>query len=262
MLNALQLHQEGVPLVDGQEWDPSSRDLNSWLTSLRQACCHPQVGKAAKVVLGRTLKTVEDVLESMRDKAQTTQWTDQRALLATRVRHAQLLCYDREECERFEVALDRLQGALLEVQPLVQVVSGEVKRAWRECKRRQKERDRIARQRTRAGGVDRKEPVDDDESDSDGDDDAADDKMDVDEQEPGNVGLALDGRTSAVNKALAETLGLGMGDEEEEGKEHGTFRSEADRAAQAKLSAMRNRLRELLFVEHNALFFSASAYYK
>lgn len=253
-MEQLQLEPDGTPQVVSQEgyhWDPTTRDLNSWLTSLRQACCHPQVGQAAKVVLGRTLKTVEDVLDSMRDKALTSTWNDQRALLAARVKHAQLLCYDREECERFERALEMLQDTLLEVQPIVAAVLKEVKRAWRECKRRKRNRDRRAAN----------EDVADDASDDglgvrDDEDQDARDGMDVD----------LDGAqertgTDAASIQLAETLGLGLDDEADEGP-HALKLNEKDKAAIAKLSSLRNRLRELVFVEHNALFFSGSAYYK
>lgn len=160
MMAQLHLGEDGTPLVagrDGYEWEPNSGLLNRWLVSLRQgtppsrlispfvllmivtsrtACCHPQVGQAAKVTLGKTLKSIEEVLESMRDKAVSTVWSDQRQLFFTRVKRAQLECYDIEDCERFENALETLQSTLLDLKPVMQAVSAALKVAWKECKER------------------------------------------------------------------------------------------------------------------------------
>jgi hypothetical protein len=104
---------------------------NRWLVALRQLCCHPQVGSGNKLVLGNVLKTVEDVLTSMREKAISAVQSDQRALLQARVQRAQYICYDAEDCERFETAIGLFQGALEDLKPVIADVIVAIREAWK-----------------------------------------------------------------------------------------------------------------------------------
>ncbi|KAK4051523.1 hypothetical protein OIO90_004737 [Microbotryomycetes sp. JL221] len=137
-LDALGLQQDGTPKDDvvgsssGQAslWVPKPGLLNRSLVQLRQICCHPQIGQGAKVVLGGVLKTVEDVLKSMKDKAVSAILVDRRQLLDTRIKRAQLMCYDKEDCERFEIALEIYQSTLLDLQPVIDDLVVQIKEAW------------------------------------------------------------------------------------------------------------------------------------
>lgn len=99
-------------------------------------CCHPQIGKAAKEVLGNVLKTHDEVLSSMLEKALSAVWGDQRQLLSTRVKRAQFLTYDKEDCERFETALEIYGSTLLDLDELIKEVGDAVKAAWEARKTR------------------------------------------------------------------------------------------------------------------------------
>lgn len=100
------------------------------LDLFRTVCCHPQVGRGARLATGDVLKTVEDVLQSMKEKAVSAVLSDTRALFATRVKRGQLMCYDKEDCERFETALDIFRLVLLEVEPVVEDVVQKIKEVW------------------------------------------------------------------------------------------------------------------------------------
>lgn len=79
------------------------------------------------------------------------------------------------------------------------------------------------------------------------------------------------GRSSSVvsliepddNAGVGATLALGFGEDEEEPVDKsGIPLTEKEKATSVKLTALRNRIRELLFSQHSARFFSAIAYVK
>lgn len=68
--------------------------------------------------------------------------------------------------------------------------------------------------------------------------------------------------TSSSNdesRSVGGALGLGLDDEEKAGE---IPLSEKERTIAARLSALRNRLREVLLVQHAALFYSGATYFK
>jgi hypothetical protein len=66
----------------------------------------------------------------MLEKALSAVWGDQRQLLFTRVKRAQYLTYDKEDCERFETALEIYGSTLLDLDELIKEVGDAVKVAW------------------------------------------------------------------------------------------------------------------------------------
>lgn len=66
----------------------------------------------------------------MREQAIGAVLSDQRQLLWTRVKRAQWLCYDKEDCERFEDALELFASTLLDLEPVIEEVVTSVKEAW------------------------------------------------------------------------------------------------------------------------------------
>lgn len=96
-------------LEQAQNWLPDKSELNRALSNLRAVCSHPQVGLAGQQQLGsvgRALKTVEEVLSSMREMAQAAVWRDEQTLWGARIKKAHLFMFDAENCERFEDALE------------------------------------------------------------------------------------------------------------------------------------------------------------
>ncbi|KAK4049943.1 hypothetical protein OIV83_003767 [Microbotryomycetes sp. JL201] len=226
-LDALGLQQDGSPKDQGVDpqtgepilWQPKAGDLNRALVNLRQICCHPQVGHGAKVALGGVLKTVEEVLMSMKDKAVSALMSDTRQLLDTRVRRGQLMCYDPEDCERFETALELYQSTLLDLKPAIDDIITKIKDCYAA-------RQVVERARHSSPGA---------ESD---------------------VTTLSDHTTDSIVHAL----GLGMAEEEDDQNSHRII-SDKERALTRTLGTLRNRLRDFLFIEHNALFFSGNAYF-
>ncbi|KAM0747530.1 hypothetical protein T439DRAFT_328769 [Meredithblackwellia eburnea MCA 4105] len=199
------LDENGIPI-----WQLDKGEMNRWLVALRQLCCHPQVGQGNKRVLGSVLKTVDDVLSTMFENARSGVHSDQRALWVARVKRAQLMTYDREDCERFENALQVFNNAYSELQPIVDEVVGSLKDAWKDRKA-----ERVRRGRSSS---------------------ASDDELDD------NVG---------------DMLGLGLDDDDK----NDIPASEKERSIASRISALRNRLREILLVQHSALFFAGATYF-
>lgn len=132
--------------------DPFSPIQNRWLVTLRQLCCHPQIGNRNKRVLGSVIKTVEDVLFTMRDLAVSTLQNEQRAYCthsiivsffglglicgrrfagAQRVKRAQLMMWDREDCEGIDHAAGIFQIAVAELEPVIQEIAGAIRQIWK-----------------------------------------------------------------------------------------------------------------------------------
>ncbi|KAM0786243.1 hypothetical protein ACM66B_007043 [Microbotryomycetes sp. NB124-2] len=226
-LDALGLQQDGSPKdlgVDPQTgepiaWIPKAGDLNKSLVHLRQVCCHPQVGHGHKVSLSGVLKTVQEVLFAMKDKAVSAVMTDTRQLLDTRVKRAQLMCYDPEDCERFETALEIYQSTLLDLRPVIEDLVTKIKDVYAASKA-------IERKRLDTPGAE----------------------------------STLTALSDETTDSIVHALGLGMAEEERDQDDHRLV-SDKERALTRTLGTLRNRLRDFLFIEHNALFFSGNAYF-
>ncbi|KAK4700839.1 E3 ubiquitin-protein ligase SHPRH, partial [Phenoliferia sp. Uapishka_3] len=218
-LEQLGLESDGSPKGTGLDaegninWSLDKAEMNRWLVALRQLCCHPQVGKVGQRVLGKSLKTVGDVLASMKETAVSAVQADQRALWANRVKRAQIMTYDNEDCERFENALVIFKAAQVDLQPLVEEQVDAIREAWND---RKDERARRGRSNSASTG------------------------------------------TSDDNNSVGGALGLGLDDEEKSGD---IPLSENERAIGARLAALRNRLREVLLIQHFAYFFSGATYF-
>lgn len=139
-LGTLGLALDGTPQFDGasRTWTPDKPEMLRALTALRQLTTHPQIGSGArssKLALGRVVRTVAEVHAIMLDKAVADIQSAQRAMLSARVRRAQLMCWDEDVEERFVPALALFASAVEELDPIVQEVSDEVHRVWKERKR-------------------------------------------------------------------------------------------------------------------------------
>jgi hypothetical protein len=110
---------------------------NHWLTILRQLAVHPQLpgSKNKKNRLGGGIKTVDEVLTAMKDQAVSDVQSDQRELLAARVRRAQLGMWDKDVEDRFEPALELFKNVAEEIEPVINDIAKEIHQTWkaREC---------------------------------------------------------------------------------------------------------------------------------
>ncbi|GAA5969948.1 hypothetical protein JCM21900_002450 [Sporobolomyces salmonicolor] len=211
-LEALGLGSDGTPKASGMDretgealaWQPDKGEMNKWLDILRSLCTHPQVGAAGRQALGHVLKTVDEVYAAMREKAVSEIQSDQRAILAVRVRRGQYQMWEKDVDGRFEAALELFRSALDEVGPIIAEVTTEIHAAW---KGRKKDRSRTA---------------------------------------------SVDATTDDVAGALQVGFQNDQGQDDE-------FLTEKERAFARSLSGLRNRLRDLLFVQHSAWFFMGHA---
>ncbi|BGP19791.1 hypothetical protein JCM10213_003100 [Rhodosporidiobolus nylandii] len=216
MLRSIGLSAEGVPLNTGVDrdtgealpWTPDTAEMNRWLTILRQLAVHPQLGGNNREQFGRVLRTVDEVLEHMREQHVSQIQSDQRALLAARTRRGQYQMWQKDVEDRFAPALEIFKGVVEQIDPLIEEVATEIHKVYRE-KKKDKGRSPSA------------DPAD---------------------------------------EGLAGALELGFRSKEAETHD-ANMMSEKDRAVARALGALRNRLRDLLFVKHSALFFSGHANY-
>ncbi|OAT05327.1 SNF2 family helicase/ATPase [Blastomyces gilchristii SLH14081] len=97
------------------DWDPNSKStietMRRWLTRLRQACLHPEVGGAGRKAFGMSsgpLRSVAEVLEVMIDQNELRIRAEERSLLLSQIRRGQLL----ENAGQPKEALELWQAAL------------------------------------------------------------------------------------------------------------------------------------------------------
>ncbi|KKZ64835.1 hypothetical protein EMCG_09283 [[Emmonsia] crescens] len=97
------------------DWDPSSKytieTMRHWLTRLRQACLHPEIGGAGRKAFKASsgpLRSVDEVLEVMIDQNEARIRVEERALLLSQIRRGQLL----ENAGKPKEALKLWQAAL------------------------------------------------------------------------------------------------------------------------------------------------------
>ncbi|KAG0333750.1 hypothetical protein BG000_008918 [Podila horticola] len=75
--------------LDGEEVNAES--LQSWLTRLRQTCCHPTIGKWGRVTLGKSnLRTIDQVLDVMVEQVAHQMYSKERSFMVSRIKRAVL----------------------------------------------------------------------------------------------------------------------------------------------------------------------------
>ncbi|GAA6044440.1 hypothetical protein JCM8097_006647 [Rhodosporidiobolus ruineniae] len=148
-LNAIGLGPDGRPRDTGVDrdtgeplpWIPDKGEMNRWLTLLRQLAIHPQLGGRNKEQLGgRVLRTVEEVYRAMQEQAVSAIQSDQRALLAARVRRAQYIMWREGQEHRFETALALFQAAVEDVDPIIDEVVQEIHAVSKEARKKRKDK--------------------------------------------------------------------------------------------------------------------------
>ncbi|CEQ41752.1 SPOSA6832_03505 [Sporobolomyces salmonicolor] len=199
-LEALGLGSDGTPKASGM--DRETGEALAWQPDKGE-----MVGAAGRQALGHVLKTVDEVYAAMREKAVSEIQSDQRAILAVRVRRGQYQMWEKDVDGRFEAALELFKSALDEVGPIIAEVTTEIHAAW---KGRKKDRSRT-------------------------------------------------GSTDATTDDVAGALQVGFQNDQGQDDE---FLTEKERAFARSLSGLRNRLRDLLFVQHSAWFFTGHANFK
>jgi len=113
------LDNQGAPVID--EWDPESfsDSMRRWLVRLRQTALHPEVGGRNRKALGQKdgpLRTVDQVLSTMMENTDLSIRTDQRTLLATKLKRGQLF----ENSPRVKEALEIWVEAANEAKAIVE----------------------------------------------------------------------------------------------------------------------------------------------
>ncbi|KDE04385.1 hypothetical protein, variant [Microbotryum lychnidis-dioicae p1A1 Lamole] len=238
MLESLQLDLDGTLKDPTIPWEPDASDLSRWLVSLRQLAIHPQVGIQNKRGLGHVLKSVDEVLTTMRANTVSALHTDQRVLLHARMTRAQYGMHDAEDCERLEKSLLLFDEVVRDLEPVIKEVIEQIRQAWMD-------RPKVAAVGLAAGSV------------------AIPEDRQSEEEE-------------AVDDEVAEALGLGLEDEYDSSdndvdelayQDHNTglvkirAKTDKEKLAIKTLGSLRSRLRDLLFVKHSAWFFSGNAYF-
>ncbi|KAG0036681.1 hypothetical protein BGZ82_003869 [Podila clonocystis] len=75
--------------LDSEEVNTES--LQSWLTRLRQTCCHPTIGKWGRVTLGKSnLRTIDQVLDVMIEQVAQQMYSKERSFMVSRIKRAVL----------------------------------------------------------------------------------------------------------------------------------------------------------------------------
>jgi E3 ubiquitin-protein ligase SHPRH len=113
------LDAQGAPLLDTWNPDEVSDIMRRWLVRLRQTVLHPEVGGRNRRALGQKdgpLRTVDQVLDVMMDQTDVSIRSDQRALLASRLRRGQLF----ENSPRVREALDIWEEVVTEIRAIVE----------------------------------------------------------------------------------------------------------------------------------------------
>ncbi|KZS95380.1 hypothetical protein SISNIDRAFT_408473 [Sistotremastrum niveocremeum HHB9708] len=106
-LAELGLNHDGKPLFEG--WQVDVGLLRTWIRKLRALATHPQVGQ----LLGRdrigydggNLKSISQVLDSMREESWRALMDDRKNMLQLSIRHAQLIQSDENNHQRYQNAL-------------------------------------------------------------------------------------------------------------------------------------------------------------
>jgi E3 ubiquitin-protein ligase SHPRH len=125
------LDSQGAPLNDDWEMKDYADTMRGWLVRLRQAALHPEVGGRNRKALGHKdgpLRTVDQVLDVMIEQTDLTIRTEQRVLLAKKLKRGQLF----ENSPKVKEALEIWTLAASEAHAIVeenrQLVSEELSR--------------------------------------------------------------------------------------------------------------------------------------
>ncbi|VDB95380.1 unnamed protein product [Peniophora sp. CBMAI 1063] len=122
-LQELGLDARGVAATEN--WEIDTALLRSWLRKLRMICTHPQVGtlqnttKNQKTGGANVLKSMEEVLDGMRELNWQNLMTDRRQKVEEMARSAQLIQHNPKLHQRHAKALDTLTKAEAEAQALI-----------------------------------------------------------------------------------------------------------------------------------------------
>ncbi|KAG7085953.1 hypothetical protein E1B28_003481 [Marasmius oreades] len=229
-LAELGLDARGVAASQG--WDVDGAILRQAIRRLRAICTHPQVGQLVKPNdkqhKNGTLKSMADVLETMKDQNWRILMEDVKSKIQVRIKIAQLQMLDAAARNRYQVVVETLQVAEQETKKLIEDIELALTqhRAQGEILKNEAaaQRELRAQARSDQGDKDKQRAVSplisDDEDDDDDDDDHDEDEGD---------------------KALPRT---------EAGKEY-----------KAKRSTFKSRLREARFVLHRVKLLQGDAYH-
>jgi E3 ubiquitin-protein ligase SHPRH len=113
------LDNQGAPLDDEWKIEDYAEIMRRWLVRLRQTALHPEVGGRNRKALGHKdgpLRTVDQVLDVMIETADLVVRTEQRALLAKKLRRGQLF----ENSPRVKEALEIWTEAAAEAHAIVE----------------------------------------------------------------------------------------------------------------------------------------------
>ncbi|KAG6889213.1 hypothetical protein C0995_002673 [Termitomyces sp. Mi166 len=124
----LELGLDARGVAGSEGWDIDSTVLRSAIRRLRGICTHPQVGQlhrpGDKLYKPGTVKTIDDVLQNMRETNWRTMMDNRKAKVQASIRVAQLQTHDENDPERFQRALNTLLEAEKDAQSLVDEAQG------------------------------------------------------------------------------------------------------------------------------------------
>lgn len=109
------LDREGGPVSD--DWNPEDpgtvENMRRWLTRLRQACLHPEIGDYHRRAAGfgrklGPMRTVDEVLEVMMQQNESNTRIEERAMLQAMIMRGHLLSFGRQARASLTVYLDTL----------------------------------------------------------------------------------------------------------------------------------------------------------
>ncbi|KAH0579534.1 hypothetical protein H2248_002388 [Termitomyces sp. 'cryptogamus'] len=119
----LELGLDARGVAGSEGWEIDSTVLRSAIRRLRGICTHPQVGQLQrpgdKVLKSGAVKTIDDVLQNMKETNWRTMMDNRKAKVQASIRVAQLQTHDDNDPERFQRALNTLLEAEKDAQSLV-----------------------------------------------------------------------------------------------------------------------------------------------
>ncbi|KAG6884047.1 hypothetical protein C0993_001835, partial [Termitomyces sp. T159_Od127] len=177
----LGLDARGVARAEG--WEVDSTILRSAIRRLRGICTHPQVGQLQrpgdKVLKPGAVKTINDVLQNMRDTNWRTMMDHRKAKVQASIRVAQLQTHDENDPERFQRALNTLLEAEKDAQSLVDEAQAALDKyiAKKKCTNHEAKEDNTGESSGKARGKQRQVSEDDESHElSDSADESEDDE--------------------------------------------------------------------------------------
>ncbi|KAF5378608.1 hypothetical protein D9615_007143 [Tricholomella constricta] len=173
-LQDLGLDARGI--AASERWQLDGTVLRSALGRLRGICTHPQVGQLQrpgdKLFKPGAVKTIDDVLQNMRETNWRTMMDDRKAKVQTLIRIAQLQARDEDDLERFQHALNTLIDAEMEANGLIdeaQVALDKYQAKKRQSKKEALELSEKGKGKQRQLSEELEGLLDDDDNDSEGD---------------------------------------------------------------------------------------------